>query len=199
MIVAGEIERESATSDPENEHYMGKGNEVRQYLGHTGWIVSVCFSPCGKYILSGSNDNSIRLWDTESGIEIRRFEGHPEVACFSPDGKMVLASGYENNAQLWEIENGKKIREFVGHLESLSSACFSPDGRFILTGSRDNTVRLWDIESGLQIWRQLEHSNDIFFASFSKDGRCFLTTSEDCVRIWELDWEWEFPDEIIST
>ena len=178
---------------------MGKGNEVRQYLGHTGWIVSVCFSPCGKYILSGSNDNSIRLWDTESGIEIRRFEGHPEVACFSPDGKMVLASGYENNAQLWEIENGKKIREFVGHLESLSSACFSPDGRFILTGSRDNTVRLWDIESGLQIWRQLEHSNDIFFASFSKDGRCFLTTSEDCVRIWELDWEWEFPDEIIST
>ena len=178
---------------------MAKGNEVRQYLGHTGWIVSVCFSPCGKYILSGSNDNSIRLWDTESGIEIRSFEGHPKVACFSPDGKMVLASGYENNAQLWEIENGKKIREFVGHLESLSSACFSPDGRFILTGSRDNTVRLWDIESGLQIWRQLEHSNDIFFASFSKDGRCFLTTSEDCVRIWELDWEWEFPDEIIST
>jgi len=53
------------------------GKEVRKFEGHGDGIFSIAFSPDGRYVLAGSNDNTARLWDRETGKEVKRFDGRP--------------------------------------------------------------------------------------------------------------------------
>jgi WD40 repeat protein len=80
-------------------------------------ITSVSFSPDGRYALSGSYDKTIRLWNIESGREIRRFEGHTNhviSVSFSHDGRYALSGSDDHTIRLWDIESGREIRRFEG-------------------------------------------------------------------------------------
>ena len=75
------------------------------------WL-SVCFSPDGKQVLTGSWDKTVRLWDVESGKELRRLEGHSDKVdsvCFSPDGKQLLTGSWDKTARLWDPKSGKEL------------------------------------------------------------------------------------------
>jgi WD40 repeat protein len=125
----------------------------KEFVGHTEWVNSVCFSPDGRYILSGSSDNTLRLWEISSGKETKKFEGHTKGVksiCFSPDGRCVLSGSHDNTIRLWEIASGKETKKFEGHTDRVTSVCFSPDGNYAVSGAGldDKTLRLWKISSG---------------------------------------------------
>ena len=72
--------------------------------GHGGWVRSVCFSPDGRRLASGSFDRTVRLWDVETGACVRTLEGHGDVVysvCFSPDGRMVASGNSDETVRLW--------------------------------------------------------------------------------------------------
>ncbi len=74
--------------------------------GHTGSVLSVSFSPDGKFIASGSGDNTVRLWDVSSGKEIRRMEGHTDwvrSVSFSPDGKFIASGSEDGTVRIWRV------------------------------------------------------------------------------------------------
>ena len=81
--------------------------------GHTDWVNSVAFSPDGKCIVSGSDDNTICVWGTEMGKEISGpFEGHTNsvrVVAFSPDGKCIVSGLYGNTIRIWDAETGRLV------------------------------------------------------------------------------------------
>ena len=77
---------------------MKEQKEIFTLSGHLGSVESVCFSPDGKFIASGSNDNTIKIWNLKEQKEMFTLSGHSgsvESVCFSPDGKLI-ASGSED-------------------------------------------------------------------------------------------------------
>ena len=90
---------------------LESGIETQGFSGHIDAVASVAFSPDGKYVLTGSNDHTARLWGsgygsqaTNSGQVIRTFSGHTDfvtIVAFSPDGKYVLTGGADNTPRLW--------------------------------------------------------------------------------------------------
>ncbi|MEW6498771.1 MAG: AAA-like domain-containing protein, partial [Cyanobacteriota bacterium] len=162
--------------------------ERNQFLGHQGGVWSVSFSPNGKYIATGSDDGSARLWDKE-GHQIAAFEGHQGgvwSVSFSPNGEYVATGSDDGSARLWDIE-GHQIAAFEGHQRRVWSVSFSPNGEYIVTGSSDRTARLWDKE-GNQIATFEGHQGRVLSVSFSPNGEYIATASDDrTARLWDIE------------
>jgi uncharacterized protein with WD repeat len=150
----------------------------------------VAFSPDGKYIVSGSADEMIRLWNTQ-GNPIRqpfkRDRGWVNSVAFSPDGKYIVSgSGDGKTISLWDTQ-GKPIGQpFTGHKDKVNSVAFSPDGKYIVSGSQDKMIRLWDTK-GNPIGQPFKgHENRVILVAFSPDGKYIVSGSWDkTIRLWD--------------
>jgi WD40 repeat protein len=159
-------------------------------LGHSMFVTSVDVSPNGKYLLSGSKDNTLKLWDISKRKEIRTLKGHTKAVnsvVFSPDGKYALSGSSDGSLKLWEISKGQVIRTFKGHSKSINSVVFSPDGKYALSGSSDGSLKLWEISKGQVIRTFKGHSKRVTSVDFSPDGKYALSGSSDgSLKLWEI-------------
>ncbi|KIM20243.1 hypothetical protein M408DRAFT_308850 [Serendipita vermifera MAFF 305830] len=167
---------------------------IKVFTGHDDWITSVAFSPDNRLVVSGSWDNTVRIWDAETGeLVTQPLEGHKDCVnsvAFSPDGRRVVSGSDDKTIRIWNIETGELIIEpFQGHESGISSVSFSPNGKRIVSGSWDKTVRIWDAEVGEIITRPLVgHKDGVNSVAFSLDGRRVVSGSNDqTVRIWDAE------------
>jgi WD40 repeat protein len=104
-------------------------------------------------------DCTLRLWDLETGEEVRKFEGHQEailgVAC-SPDGRRALSASRDYDLRLWDLETGKELRRFRRNTMVALLVAFSPDGRRAYTGGPDGTVQVWALPESASGTNQTE-------------------------------------------
>ena len=159
--------------------------------GHSAGVYTTSFSPDGKSVITGSWDKTAKIWDVETGKEIKILEGHSDVvtiASFSPDGKSVVTGSWDQTAKIWDVETGEEIKTLEGHLAAVYSASFSPDGLSVITGSWDQTAKIWDAETGKEINRLVGHTHVVEAASFSPDGERAITGSGDqTAKIWDIE------------
>jgi len=172
------------------------GETIRTFrIGYPGNVNSVAFSPDGKTLASSSND-TIRLWDVETGIKLRTLTEHEDTVssvAFSPDGK-TLASGSgsfirysDDTIRLWDVETGTELRTLTGHTRGVSSVAFSPDGKILASGSSDNTIRLWDVETWTHLHTLTEHEDTVWSVAFSPDGKILASGGSDkTIRLWRM-------------
>ncbi|MCB0532876.1 MAG: caspase family protein [Saprospiraceae bacterium] len=119
--------------------------------GHTDYVYDVAFSPDGQLLLTGSGDNTAKLWD-RNGQLLRTLSGHTgavNVVAFSPDGKSIFTASADNSLKRWDRETGKLLRTMQGH--DATALAFTPDGKFIASCSQDNTSKIWDTETGQEL------------------------------------------------
>lgn len=178
--------------------YASQKPELFPQLGHLADVESVAFSPDGKYALSGSYDHSVRLWDVETGREVRTFKGHTiglKSVAFSPDGRRALSSDSKGAVKLWDIATGEKITDLISHTASVNAVAFSPDGRRVLLGTYDGIMRegrgamkLLDVATKKQIKVFTGSTMDeVCSVAFSPDGKYALSgSSKDGVRLWDV-------------
>ena len=109
----------------------------------------------GRLALSGSQNGTLRLWDLETGAELRRFKGHErEVTSVTvlADGRRALSASGDATLRLCDLETGAELHRFEGHEDGVSSVTLLDHGR-ALSGSWDKTLRLWDVETGAELTR----------------------------------------------
>jgi len=150
-------------------------------------IVSVAFSPDGKYILSGSWDTTARVWDIATHQEVARMahDARIRTVAFSPVPNVAASASEDGVIRVWDISSGKEISRMV-HNGIVDKVTFSPDGNYILSQSLDNTARVWDAATGMEVAR-MTHEGSVGNAAFSPDGKYVVSTGgEGTVRVWKI-------------
>jgi WD40 repeat protein len=161
-----------------SSHWAERANLV----GHTGSVTAVAFSPDGKRVVTGSYDETARLWDAATGAAIATLAGHSAyvtAVAFSPDGKRVLTGSYDKTARLWDAATGAVVATVTGHAGPVRAVAFSPDGKRVLTGSEDKRAMLWDAATGAAVATLAGHKDQVWAVAFSPDNEHVLTGSDD--------------------
>jgi WD40 repeat protein len=92
--------------------------QVVPQTGHTYWVTTVAISPDGKYVVTGSGDQTAILWESSSGKKLRTFQGHAswiKGVAMSGNCVYLVTGSADRTAILWETTSGKKLRTFQGH------------------------------------------------------------------------------------
>ncbi|KPQ32659.1 MAG: WD40 repeat protein [Phormidium sp. OSCR] len=172
---------------------LGNIREINIIEGHSSWIYGVDFSPDGRLVASASNDETIRVWDVQTGEEIHpnKFVGHRgpvKDVQFSPDGTRLLSASDDKTIRIWNLETGEQEKVFGGHDGRVNSARFNFDGTQIVSASNDGSIIVWDALNGIIISRLYGHQDVVKFADFSPDGTKIASGSDDAtVRLWNLE------------
>ncbi|MFZ2349580.1 MAG: PKD domain-containing protein [Candidatus Bipolaricaulis anaerobius] len=162
---------------------------VRFFSGHTSDVYSVAFSPDGSLLASGSDDNTIKLWEVATGRLVRTLTGHTwdvYSVAFSPDGSLLASASYQE-IKLWDVATGRLVRTLTGHTGSVLSVAFSPDGKLLASGSDDNTIKLWEVATGRLVRTLTGHTGSVRSVAFSPDGSLLASGSSDgTVLLWDV-------------
>lgn len=108
-------------------------------------INSLAFSPDGKILVSGSDDFSIKLWDVDSGKELKsgKHSSRVRTVAFSPDGKLIASGDDSGIIKIWDVKTMENVI-LPRQDNAVTSLSFSPNGKTLASGSKDKTVRFWE-------------------------------------------------------
>jgi WD40 repeat protein len=146
---------------------------------HSEPVTTVAFSPDGSLIVTGSWDNTIRVVDADTGVEICRdtLDGAVLAAAFSPDGRRVAASSDRGTLRVVEVSTGQRCLSLPG-TAPMPAVAFSSDGSLLATAGADGAARVLDSRSGLEISR-VGHDDEVNDIGFSPDATRIATASAD--------------------
>ena len=156
--------------------------ELRRLEGHKARLRAVCFSSDGSRILTGSTDNTARVWDAKTGEALHVLEGHSgpvHIVSFSADGKRMLTAADDGSARVWSTKDGSSLAVFGRGYRLVRSARFSPDGEHVAIVHQEGSGRIGDVSSAEARFLPRETFGFVTGLDFGIGGRSIVASRDD--------------------
>lgn len=166
------------------------GALVRTLSGHSDWVKAVAVTADGKYVISGSGDSTLKVWNWQAGEEVRTLAGHSErvlAVAITPDGKYVISASRDKTIKVWNWQTGEEVRTLTSHSDWVFALAVTPDGKYLISGSTDKTIKVWNIETGEILYTLKGHWREVRAVAVTPDGKKVISGSEDnTLKVWNL-------------
>ena len=180
---------------------------------HNRKVFTICVTPNGARVISGSRDGRMMVWDTATGLQVRTtIEGHESTVtdvAVTPDGQRFVSVSEDWTVRVWDLETHEQLAVLEGRYDPVTCVEISLDGKTAITGSYDGTVVMWDLDDCDGSHKVLEgHSGPVELLYLARDGQHFVSlspndailrnmeTAEIVRQIWKLDADSMSIDEI---
>ncbi|URD53703.1 WD40 repeat domain-containing protein [Chroococcidiopsis sp. CCNUC1] len=127
------------------------GQLLRTLTGHTDSVNAVAVTPDGKWVISGSSDNTVKIWNLKTGnikLTLTGHTGSVNAVAVTPDGKWVISGSSDKTVKVWNLNIGQLLRTLPEHTDSVNAVAVTSDGKWIISGSSDKTVKVWNLNTG---------------------------------------------------
>jgi len=162
----------------------------RKLEGHIKWVKSIAISPDGKWVVSGSFDKTIKIWNLELYKCHTTLEGHNALVrsvSITPDGKRIISASDDRTIRIWS-DTYQQLGVLKGHTNSVNCVVPLPDNQRVLSCSFDSTLKLWDINSWKNIKTFDGHKDRVLCVAITSDGKYAISSSNDnTVKYWNLE------------
>jgi WD40 repeat protein len=166
-------------------------------VAHTGAVHCVVCAPDGKSVASAGEDRVIRLWEPDSGREIRRFAGHEKTVLslsFSPDGATLASGCAGGEIRLWDVATGKPLPALPSDHNCVCALACSPDGKWLVSTGRTQAVCVWDVAAGRKLRELTSPGKHFLCLAVAPDGRSVIAgCKEGTICRWDLATGQELP------
>ncbi|KIJ08253.1 hypothetical protein PAXINDRAFT_49571, partial [Paxillus involutus ATCC 200175] len=154
--------------------------------GHECWVRCVRFCPDEDKLVTGSEDETLRVWNRTTGaVEVLRgHSGSVREVDVSRDGKMIVSGSEDKTVRIWNRESRETMHVFEDHKDWVRSVQFSADSTRVVSGSDDNTVRVWSVEMGELAFEPIECHGDVWGVRYSPSGDR-IASGALSVQIWD--------------
>jgi serine/threonine protein kinase/WD40 repeat protein len=164
---------------------------VHRFVGHKGTIWGLAVSEDGARVLTCGVDGTVRLWERETGRELRRW-AVPNCAWvqvgFAPDGRHAACGAADGTARLFDLTADRPPTPLPGPPGGAWAVAFSADSRYVMTGGTDRTLRVWEADTGRKVRQWEGMTPQLVRLAVSRDGRRLLACGSDAtVEMWDYE------------
>ena len=166
------------------------------WKAHPDSVNSVAVTPDEQFVISGSDDNTVKVWKLPKNknitdiILVRTIPGHTDVVAgvaIAPNGKIFASGSWDGTIKIWNLGSGELLQTLEGHSEIVNAIAISPDGQFLASGSKDNMIKLWNLKTAQVVRTISTNSLSILSVVFSSNSQSLVSSSSDgMINIWNL-------------
>ncbi|KAK0410128.1 hypothetical protein QR680_004962 [Steinernema hermaphroditum] len=165
-----------------------RSRDIRGYCplkGHDEHVIT-CLQIHGDLIITGSDDNTIKVWSASQAKCLHTLTGHIGgvwSSQVSSDGKVLISGSTDRTVKVWCMETGRLLHSLVGHTSTVR--CMALNGRMLVSGSRDATLRIWNIDTGFCLNSLNGHVAAVRCVQF--DGKRVISGAYDfTIKVWDV-------------
>lgn len=177
-------------SSPTAPSIQGNWQCARILTGHQSWVTAVDFNPRTATLVSGSLDDTIKVWNLHTGNLVFTLNGHPrgvnDVA-ISSKGQVLVSCGDDGTIKVWNLTAGRRLHTLKGHVRDVTSVAIGHKGWVLASGSKDKTIHLWKLDKGTLLNTLVGSPAAIRAVAMTPDETALLSGGLDHkVRLWDL-------------